>query len=356
MLEEAVTLGDNERQQAKELLRDFKDIIALSDDDLGTRLLYHHIRTGDMQPIHQRARRLPFHQHSQAHLASGYWKVELHPKDKENTAFVTPFGFYQFRVMPFRLCNAPCYISTVNETGSSGLQCLLYLDDISVYSRSVEEHLTLLREVFARHRKAGLKIKPSKWVETDPEKIRCIADWPIPSSLKDLQSFLGFKELEGQVARWLEGMAEFNYEVVHRPGQKKEVDKWCADCNSSKSPVKNRAQLQLSLALQRIAMEIVGPLPVTPRDQGRNFESGLIRDICQLLGVKKARTTPYHPESDGLVERFNNRTLIDMLSSAGASDVQALLSASNACTLKLISRVLNFPPFFIHFGHLIGDL
>ena len=50
-------------------------------------------------------------------------------------------------------------------------------------------------------------------------------------------------------------------------------------------------------------------------DQGRNFESGLIRDICQLLGVKKTRTTPYHPESDGLVERFN-RTLIDMLSMA----------------------------------------
>ena len=55
------------------------------------------------------------------------------------------------------------------------------------------------------------------------------------------------------------------------PGQKKEVDKWCADClvcNSRKSPVKNRAQLQLSLAeqpLQRIAMEIVGPLLVTTR-------------------------------------------------------------------------------------------
>ena len=54
------------------------------------------------------------------------------------------------------------------------------------------------------------------------------------------------------------------------PGQKKEVDKWCADCivcNSRKSLVKNRAQLQLSLAeppLQRIAMDIVGLLPVTP--------------------------------------------------------------------------------------------
>ena len=66
MLEEAVTLGDKERQRAKELLRDFKDIIALSDDDLGrTRLLYNLIRTGDTQPICQHARRLPFHQHSQ---------------------------------------------------------------------------------------------------------------------------------------------------------------------------------------------------------------------------------------------------------------------------------------------------
>ena len=40
-------------------------------------------------------------------LASGYWQVEMHPKDEEKAAFVSPFGFYQFRVMPFGLCNAP---------------------------------------------------------------------------------------------------------------------------------------------------------------------------------------------------------------------------------------------------------
>ena len=50
-------------------------------------------------------------------------------------------------------------------------------------------------------------------------------------------------------------------------------------------------------------------------DQGRNFESQVIGEVCNLLGVDKTRTTPYHPQSDGLVERFN-RTLLDMLATA----------------------------------------
>ena len=49
-------------------------------------------------------------------------------------------------------------------------------------------------------------------------------------------------------------------------------------------------------------------------DQGRNFESLLMKETCQLLGVQKTRTSPYHPQSDGLIERFN-RTLFNMLSS-----------------------------------------
>ena len=118
----------------------------------------------------------------------------------------------------------------------------------------------------------------------------------------------------------------------------------------------------VSRPLERIAMDIVGPLPVTERgnryilvvgdyftrwkeaypmkdmeaqtvacilvneficrlgvpdtihtDQGRNFESKLIKELCQMLGIKKTRTTPYHPQSDGMVERFN-RTLLNMLS------------------------------------------
>ena len=50
-------------------------------------------------------------------------------------------------------------------------------------------------------------------------------------------------------------------------------------------------------------------------DQGRNFESAVVKGICNLLGIKKTRTTPYHPQSDGMIERFN-RTLLSMLSIA----------------------------------------
>ena len=50
-------------------------------------------------------------------------------------------------------------------------------------------------------------------------------------------------------------------------------------------------------------------------DQGGNFESILIKELCQILGITKTRTTPYHPQSDGMIERFN-RTLLNMLSIA----------------------------------------
>eukprot|EP00731_Ephydatia_muelleri_P026442 Em0018g542a len=112
-----------------------------------------------------------------------------------------------------------------------------------------------------------------------------------------------FKEPEGQVARWLEVLAEFNDEVVHHPGhlgvrktvekiqhwfywpgQRKDVEMWCVPSYRS----------------------------------GKNFESALIKEICQLLGVKKTRTT-HHPQSDGLMERFN-RTVLDMLSMAVQQD------------------------------------
>ena len=144
-------------------------------------------------------------------LASGYWQEEVDPADREKTAFATPDALYQFRVMPFGLCNAPGTFQRLMEHVLRGLHwstCLVYLDDIIIFSKTIEEHLTRLREVLTRLRKAGLKLKPrkchllkhsvhylghvlsSEGVKTDPAKIKCITEWPTPSDAKEMRQFL----------------------------------------------------------------------------------------------------------------------------------------------------------------------
>ena len=77
-------------------------------------------------------------------LASGYWQVGMHPDDRENTAFCTADGLFEFNVMPFGLCNAPATFQRLMDLILAGLQwsaCLVYLDDIIIMGKSLEEHL-----------------------------------------------------------------------------------------------------------------------------------------------------------------------------------------------------------------------
>eukprot|EP00731_Ephydatia_muelleri_P019297 Em0012g122a len=101
-------------------------------------------------------------------LSHGYWQVEVAPEDREKTAFVTPYCLFQFRVMPFGLTNAPATFQRLMERVLAGLHwttCLIYLDDILIFSATVQQHFTRLREIFDRLKQAGLKIKPIKLTE-----------------------------------------------------------------------------------------------------------------------------------------------------------------------------------------------
>lgn len=98
-------------------------------------------------------------------LKSGYWQIALDPKTKDRTAFATHGGLYEFNVLPFGLSNAGATCQRLMQLVLRGLQwktVLLYLDDIIVFARSPEEHLSRLREVFERLREANIKVKPSK--------------------------------------------------------------------------------------------------------------------------------------------------------------------------------------------------
>ncbi|KAI2654721.1 Retrovirus-related Pol polyprotein from transposon 17.6 [Labeo rohita] len=158
-------------------------------------------------------------------LASGYNQVSVAPQDREKTAFYTPFGLFEFNRMPFGLCNAPSTFQRLMERifGDQSLHALLlYLDDIVIFSSTFDQHLERLEMVLSRLQTHNLKVKLKKCnffqtevgylghvisaagVATDPEKIRAVAEWSRPNSVRELRSFLGF----ASYYRWfVEGFA-----------------------------------------------------------------------------------------------------------------------------------------------------
>ena len=98
-------------------------------------------------------------------LASGYWQVAMEPRSQEKTAFSTYAGHYEFCKMPFFLVNAPSTFQHLMEIVPAGLArkcCLVYLDDVLVFGRSLDEHNENLSKIFKRLSAAGLKLKPKK--------------------------------------------------------------------------------------------------------------------------------------------------------------------------------------------------
>ena len=146
-------------------------------------------------------------------MQAGYWQVGLEDKDKEKTAFITGDGLYQFNVMPFGLSNAPATFQRMMDVLLAGLKwnnCLVYLDDIVIFSETIPEHLSRQETILLRFQKAGLKLKLRKcsFLSTclkvlgyivsglgllpDPMKISAVQNFPTPSKcLKDVQSFVG---------------------------------------------------------------------------------------------------------------------------------------------------------------------
>ena len=143
--------------------------------------------------------------------------------DKEKTAFSTQGGHYEFNVMPFGLTNAPATFQRLMECVLAGLtyeQCLIYIDDIIVFSATFSQHLERLETVFEHLAAAGIRLQPSKChftlnqicylghivsqqgVQADPEKLKAVSLYPVPHSIKELRHFLG---LANYYRRFIEG-------------------------------------------------------------------------------------------------------------------------------------------------------
>lgn len=159
-------------------------------------------------------------------LASGYHQIPMADKDKEKTAFSTSHGHFEFNRMPFGLKNAPATFQRLMNTvltGLQGIKCLVYLDDIVIYSASLQEHNRRLKEVLQRIRFHNLRLQPDKCeflrkevtylghviteagIIPDPEKLKAVESFPSPQRIKDIQSFIG---LAGYYRRFIKDFSK----------------------------------------------------------------------------------------------------------------------------------------------------
>ena len=299
-----------QRQQVVSLLQDNEDVFCKGTFDMGrTMLVEHSIDTGQHRPIRQ-----PLRRHPRAHLEeidrqvnysityqdsyplphidtclrsmngaiwfftmdlrSGYHNIPIREADRDKTAFITRRGCFRYKVMPFGLTCAPSVFQRLMDLVLCGLTyetCLVYVDDIIVFSRDFDSHVEHLREIFDRLKKADLKLHIKKCclfqqrvsflghiltesgIEVQPDKVEAVQNWPTPRNLTELRSFVG---LCSYYRRFIAGFADIAA-PLHDLTKKHASFRW--------GPEQDRAFNELK---QRL---ISAPILGMPRDEGTYY-------------------------------------------------------------------------------------
>ena len=150
---------------------------------------------------------------SKIDLRSGYHQVRIADKDIDKTTFNTRYGSYSFKVLSFGLCNAPAtFMNLMNSIMHEYLDkfVIVFLDDILIYSKTLQEHENHLEKVLIKLREEKLYGKLSKTelvkeevgflghivnkdgLSVDPEKVKAVKEWPVCKNVHDVRSFCGF--------------------------------------------------------------------------------------------------------------------------------------------------------------------
>ena len=143
-------------------------------------------------------------------LRSGYYHIALGKDLRAKTAFVMPFGKYEYLQVPFGLAQAPAFFQhLMNKVLDNCPFAMTYLDDIIIFSDTEEEHLAHIKEIFKRLKAADLKMKRSKChffkkhihylghlisadsIQPLKDELDTIHDMPAPCNSKEVKQFLG---------------------------------------------------------------------------------------------------------------------------------------------------------------------
>ncbi len=207
-------------------------------------------------------------------LWSGYYQVRIAEGDEGKTACVTRYGSYEFLVMPFGLTNAPAKFCTLmNKVLAPFLDkfVVVYLDDIVVYSKTLEEDVDHLRQVFRTLRDNQLYVKKEKCsfaqgevaflghiigggkLRMDQSKVQAIQEWEPPTKVTELRSFLG---LVNYYRRFIRGYSSIAAPLTDLLKKGKNWD-WSSRCQQ---------------AFEELKKAIVEETVLTLPDYGKPFE------------------------------------------------------------------------------------
>jgi hypothetical protein len=211
---------------------------------------------------------------SKVDLRSGYHQLKIRESDIPMTAFVTHYRQYEFTVMSFGLTNALAYfMNLMNKVFMEELDefVVVFIDDILVYSKSVEEHEKHLRVVLEKLRAHKLYAKFSKcefWLEkisflrhiltaegvaVDPEKVETASNWRQPTNVSEIRSFHG---LAGYYRRFIEGFSKIARPMTELLKKLKKFT-WTEICERSFQELKRRLTTTLVLTLPDIQWDFI---------------------------------------------------------------------------------------------------
>ena len=189
-------------------------------------------------------------------MTKGYWQIPLGVDSRKKSAFITPYGLYEFQVMPFGMMTAPATFQRMMAKVLSGTEQFAgaYLDDVIISSKSFDEHVAHLQAVLDRLRQAKLVANPSKCVVGHAEiqylghlvgagemrpldsKVEAVRQYAKPETKKQLRAFLG---LCGYYRKFVQNFADIAAPLTDQTGKKyPNKIKWTSECEKSFSQLK----------------------------------------------------------------------------------------------------------------------
>ena len=206
------------------------------------------------------------------------WQIRMDCNSQEKTAFVTPQGLFEFRVMPFGLMNAPAVFQRLMQQVISSLNSdaepefvSVYIDDILIFSRTLEDHLHHLQRVIERVVEVGLKLKPTKCrfaqkeveylghivscegLKPNPRLVVAVQEFPVPRTPKATRRFLGLASFYRKFIPQFAAVAN----PLHHLTRRDTVFVWSPECQQAYQELKIRLTSAPILAYPNFKLDFV---------------------------------------------------------------------------------------------------